>query len=130
MRRRRIVCHYDFSRRSEHSVRSRLRLLERWCNPPPTHDQLMGELTHIATALIDALPDSALDKLAVRIASRKVRPALLDRKTAAQYLGVSTEWLRRNVQHVCLPGCEKPLYPVAQLDALVRSADRRKTSGA
>lgn len=98
--------------------------------PLSAFDEPMGELTHIATALIDALPDSALDKLAVRVASRKVRPALLDRKTAAQYLGVSTEWLRRNVQHVCLPGCEKPLYPVAQLDALVRSADRRKTSGA
>jgi hypothetical protein len=86
------------------------------------------ELGSIAAALLAALPESALDDLARRVAAHSVQPALLDRASAAKYLSISTEALRKNkkIKPVYLDGCAtKPLYRVCDLDTAISTAARR-----
>ena len=87
-----------------------------------------ASIADVAQALLESLPDEALDDLARRIAARKVQPVLLDRQQAAKYLGISPEALRKNryIRPIHLPGNTKPLYRVENLDRVIRKAARTK----
>jgi hypothetical protein len=90
------------------------------------------DMTEIAGAIVAALSDEQLDALARRVGARSVPPALLDRASAARYLGISTEALRRSrtVQPVYLSDCPtKPLYRVCDLDTAIATAVRKNRKG-
>ena len=89
------------------------------------------DISEIASALVTALPDDALDELARRVASRRVQPALLERSQAAEYLGLSADALRKNasIRPIYLPDCSKPLYRVTDLDRIIARASNRNGRG-
>ena len=90
----------------------------------------MSELRHIATALIDALPEESLRGLVRRLAPYVgVAPQLMTRKTAARYLDMSESSLRRleaMVPPVQIEGFDRPMFRRADLDRFIRSLRQRE----